>query len=214
VNTTGHTHGEPARPDWLADALKQTIADAFRAADKPDEDQVRDGIFAAMRGFTATLQHHYGHPGAVGVADAYWCLTSALATAMVRAGRMLGGDWCTIDVGGIAAVEVIDNGTGEVVDDPDADLASPGGRAMLAMARVLAATANGDHDTAMAVFTAAYTGPDRGDVIASLIANLARSAGQGFAELRRAQVLYLSPDQATSLESHLARGRNQRRQHP
>jgi hypothetical protein len=214
VNTTGHTQAEPARPDWLADAVKQAVDDAFRAADKPDEDQVRDGIVAAMRGFTATLQHHYGHPGAAGVADAYWCLTSALALAMVRTGRMLGGDWCTLDVGGIATLGVIDTRTGEVVDHPDADLASPGERAMLAMARILAATANGDHDTAMAVFTAAYTGPDRGDVIASLIANLARSAGQGFAELRRAQVLYLSPDQATSLESHLARARSERRQRP
>lgn len=173
---------ETGEADWLITAVQDVVDAVGRAAVRRDEDQVHDDTLQALRGFDHALNRHCA--SGQDTINAYWVLASGLAYIPVSAAGLLGHDLGA--EGTVAVLRVVDRGTSQVVDDPDAEVSTPDERALVAMGRLITAAANEDPDTAQAVFAAALHQPDGEQITAAMITMLARTAGQAIAQLLEA----------------------------
>lgn len=149
--TTPEHLSPPEQPAWLVEAVVQVTEAVMHAAELPRSISLL--VFdAQLRRFDTALRDHYDTPAHPHVPNAYWMLTSGLAGAVVMTTRTLDPTWARNRGAGIV---MSDGRTGEVVDNPDGAVTTPGQRAGLAAARIITAIANDDVDSAMDVFDAA-----------------------------------------------------------
>lgn len=207
------TAGVPAgAPEWLATAVTDTVTACGHAATRPDPAAIRDGMIDALRRFSSVVAANAREEQ---LPACHYALAISLAFAQASAGRLVAGepegtcdgDDTTADDSGadgtdgtdgterLAAITVVDARTGRVVDDPDAELTNPDARGVLTAGRLVAAAANGDYATALAVFRAAMMHPSGPQIVATLMVALAEGAG-----IAMAHAAYLAgklpPDQA------------------
>ncbi len=158
-------------PEWLMQATQHVFMTAAMASCEPDHLSGREHLLEALKDFA---RHAYDECGdnEMLLEQAYFALAMTLAgmaVALSPADAFGEGDGPTVAV-------LQDTVTGEIVDDPDQEVFTPGDAGALAAMRLIAAKADNNDDLAADIFFAAAMSEDAEQVMAFLFI-LAEVAG-------------------------------------
>lgn len=171
---------------WLTGAVKEVFAAAFDAHFVTDLAAGRRAIMEALARFADTVDDNHGD-------DAHWF---SLAVGLATLGCTAAPPGAFGDGDGPTIVQVEDTVTGEIVDDPDAEMDDAASAAGLAASRIIAAVNDGDTARALPVFAAVrYT--EAAPLLVLLLAEYA--AASAVDSLRRKGEL--SPEATAALEA-------------
>jgi hypothetical protein len=176
-------------PNWLLEALQGLAGDSMDAEFAPDPGATFQGRVAALRGFADTMRAH-------DAGGRQW-FTAAWTLATVARRAQPDTQTPTVDEADHPpyALSLEDQVTGEMIGDPDAEVADePHGAAVLAALRFFVAVGNDDTPTAQALLDAV---PDDDLPVTMMV--LTQMAGTAMAESEY-RAGHLSPERAAQLE--------------